>query len=350
MEIRKKYSDLPDNIQKILANGNVFFTKEYECYARATGSSIWYIYDQQYILPVNVTEKIKIRRALYISEPLAIEGALSNRTLANFLNGVAVVLRKERVAWVSTSAAALFDAYPDESQRIPFGSHIIDLSLSEDELLMKMHSKHRNSVRRAERKGVTVFFGGKELIPDYLKIDADTWQRSDRKSYGGKFFEKIIDNLEDKAVFYVAYREGVPQAGACYFVNHKMCYYMYGASITNPEPGAANLLQWVAIKNMKAAGVEKFSFVGCRINEDEDSKYHGIQRFKERFGGELYQGYMFKSILSPTKYHLFRAMYKLKKGTVSSGAIEQEKHKWPELQKTVVEDKKCEKNRDSNIS
>lgn len=338
MELKKKYNDLPFDLKEKTQDGNVFFSQGYEDYAVSTGASVWYVYDQDFLLPVNVSEKIKIKQGLYISEPLCIGNNNSARRQADFLEDASKRLGKEGIAWISTSAAALFDAYPDDSQRIPFGSHIIDLSLSEEELLMNMHSKHRNSVRRAERNGVTVVSGGKELIQDYLKADAETWERSDRNSYGSDFFEKIVNNLKNDAVIYVAYKDGEPQAGACYFLNHKMCYYMYGASINSPEPGATNLLQWIAIKDMKAAGVEKFSFVGCRINEDEDSKYHGIQRFKERFGGELSQGYMFKSILSPTKYNLFRTMYQLKKGAAISDAVDQEIHKWPELQTVVIKD------------
>lgn len=336
MEIKKSYIELPLDKKKIVADGNVFFTKEYEDYAKSTGASVWYVYDDFFILPVKVIEKIKIKQGLLVSEPLCSRELSSYRMQADFLGNASKVLAKEGIAWIFTSAAALFDTYPDDSQRIPFGSHVIDLSLSEDELLMKMHSKHRNSVRRAERNGVTVASGRKELIPDYLKADADTWERNNRDSYGAEFFEKIVNCLKDKAVIYVAYMNGEPQSGACYFVNQRMCYYMYGASITNPEPGATNLLQWKAIKDMKAAGVEKFSFVGCRINEDEDSKYHGIQRFKERFGGDLHRGYMFKSVLSPTKYSVFKTMYKLMKGIEFTDAIDQEIHKWGDLQSLVV--------------
>lgn len=339
MVIEKEYSRLSAQIREKMQGGNVFFSEEYSHYAKATGAKVWYVYNENYVLPVSVTEKIWIKRGLYISEPLLIGNNGGRRQEAEFLNDTSSVLRKEGIASVSTSAAALFDVYPDESRRIPFGSHIVDLSLSEDELLMKMHSKHRNSVRRAERNGVTVISGGKELIPDYLRVDADTWERSERDSYGSGFFEKILDSLGHQAKMYVAYKDGEPQSGACYFVNKKMCYYMYGASITNPEPGATNFLQWVAMKDMKENGIEKFSFVGCRINEDEDSKYHGIQRFKERFGGELRKGFMFSIVLNPMKCHIFDTMYRLKKGDIPQSAIDQEIHKWPELQKCIVEDK-----------
>lgn len=333
MEICKKYNELSHTIKDILKDGNVFFSENYNHYIENTGGYIWYVYDEIFVLPVVVTEKIKIKQGLYISEPFCMIKDYETRQLACFLNETSAILKEKGIAWISTSAAALFNAYPDKSLRIPFGSHVIDLSLSEEELLMKMHSKHRNSVRRAERNGVVVKSGGKELIPDYIKADEETWERSDRDTYGSEFFEKIIDCMGDKAIIYMAYKDDKPQTGACFFVNQRMSYYMYGASITNPEPGSANLLQWTAIKDMKAAGVERFSFVGCRINEDEDSKYHGIQRFKERFGGELIQGYMFKSVLNPIKTNIFDQLYKIKNGNTIKNAIDQEIYKWPELQK-----------------
>lgn len=331
MNIIKKYEDLPDGIKHCAEAGNVFFSIEYSRYAESTGAHMWYLFDENYLLPASVSEKATIKQALYMSEPLEISDRHGDGILTGFLNEASVILKKQGIAWIYTSAAAFFSVYPDESQRIPFGSHVIDLSLSEEEVLQNMHSKHRNSVRRAERNGVTVVAGGKELIDDYLQADADTWERSNRESYGDAFFERIVENLGDKSIIYVAYHDGKPQSGACYFYNKKMSYYMYGASITNPEPGAANLLQWKAIMDMKAKGVEKFSFVGCRINEDEDSKYHGIQRFKERFGGALQQGYMFKCILSNTKYNAFHMMYKIKNGVELSDAVDQEIHKWSDL-------------------
>lgn len=338
MELMKHYADVPFYLREKLVDGNVFFSEEYSQYAAATGAHVWYVFDDNYVLPVNVSEKVKIKQALYLSEPMMIGASIDNRAQVKFLNGVSTLMKKEGIAWTFTSAAALFDSYPDDSQRIPFGSHVIDLTIPEDDLLMKMHSKHRNSVRRADRNGVTVVSGGKEMIADYLKADADTWKRSGRDSYGRKFFERIINNLGNKAALYVAYKENEPQSGACYFYNKKMSYYMYGASITKPEPGATNLLQWKAMLDMKEKGVEKFSFVGCRMNEDKDSKYHGIQRFKERFGGKLYQGYMFKCVLSPAKYKLFRKLYKAKKGIELTDAVDQEISKWPELQMESIEE------------
>ena len=74
--------------------------------------------------------------------------------------------------------------------------------------------------------------------------------------------------------------------------------------------------------------VRKYSFVGCRIQEDADSKYHGIQRFKQRFGGELIVGKMFKVILNPGKYRLFQILQKMKNGYWVQDVVDQEIGKW----------------------
>lgn len=140
-----------------------------------------------------------------------------------------------------------------------------------------------------------------------------------------------MNNLKENVFITIAYMGEIPQAGACYFVNKQMCYYMYGASTNKPESGSTNLLHWEVIKYLKDIEVKRYSFVGCRIDVDPDSKYHSIQRFKERFGGELVQGYMFKTILNPWKYRLFHVLYKVKNRCNLMDAVDQEVDKWKEL-------------------
>lgn len=332
IEIAKEYAELPIKLQEAIKAANVFFSENYFNYIKACGGKLWYAYDDKFILPINVYRKIGINYAMYASEYYILKENVREAEKKTFLEEVQEGLRKqEKVAWVSTSAAALFDFYPDKSKRIPFGSHVMDLSLDLEELWKKVHTKHRNSVRRAEKNDVRIKRGGIELLEDYLKLDEETWERSNKSSYGAIFFRNIIENLKENAIIFIAYKDEEPHAGACYFLNDNMCYYMYGASISRPETGATNYMHWEVVKYLKEIGVKKYSFVGCRINEDEDSKYHGIQRFKERFGGELIQGYMFKTILIPWKYKLFQLTYKIKNKQELTDAIDQEIDKWKDL-------------------
>ena len=47
------------------------------------------------------------------------------------------------------------------------------------------------------------------------------------------------------------------------------------------------------------AGVRYYNFCGARVNPEKGSKAEGINRFKERFGGEFIQGYMWKHSIRP---------------------------------------------------
>lgn len=330
-----EYADMPEGIRTRLSLANVFFSRNYVNYAKEAGFKIIYAYNDEYVLPISVYKKICFSYAVFMSECYSYKCNDNEESRKQFLNHVINKLKKSMgIAWVSTGATAFFDVFPSDSERIPFGSHVADLTLSEEELWKNIHSKHRNSIRRAEKNNVYIVTGKEELIDDYLSLDEETWARSNKRTYGKNFFEKIVTGMNDAVVIALAYKDAKPQAGGIFYKNSQMSYYMYGTSANHPEPGSANLLQWETMKMFKMEGVKKYSFVGCRINEDADSKYHGIQRFKERFGGDLIQGYMFRSILHPAKRKLFQLLYRLKNGSKLQDIIDSEIHKWPELNKS----------------
>ena len=312
---------------------NVFFSENYAAYC--SGGALLYVFSENYIIPVVVSEKLVFHWCRFTSEPY--EYKEGGESMKLFLNAVCVFLKKElKIQWITiTPASSFFSDVPDGSVSVPFGSHVIDLSLDEDKLFSNIHSKHRNVIKKAEKDGVVIEHGTSEkLIEDYHKIDIQTWERSSRKASGEDSLRGMVNMLKDNIIIYMAYKDGEPQSGAIFFFNKVMCYYMHGANKHNPLTGSGNLLQWQAIKDMKAAGVQKYSFVGCRINEDENSKYHGIQRFKERFGGGLIQGYVFKMILNGFYYHLFGiingASSLIKHGKVirQKDIVDEEIHKW----------------------
>lgn len=331
IRIANNYNEIPEDIKDLLNNANVFFSYAYENYAKLIGTKMLYVYDDQWIMPINIMKKYLFVFGVILSEEFRYNDNLSGDEVL-FLNNVVQALKKKtKISWVTTGTAALFHQYPKYSERIPFGSHIVNLELSEEELWKNIHSKHKNSIRRAEKGNVEVRMGGKELIKDYIQLDKMTWARSGKQSNGEPFFKNIIDGMGKEVIVAVAYKEGSPQAGGIFFKNSQMSYYMYGTSADHPEPGSANLLQWKMMLQFKHEGIKKYSFVGCRIGEDEDSKYHNIQRFKERFGGKLVQGYMFRTVLNPTRRKMFMFLYKMKNHKELTDVIDMEKHKWIEL-------------------
>lgn len=328
-----------NSIESLIPNcddANVFFTHNYRESECLEGHSFVYLYSETYVIPVRITKKLCFKYAFFPTEPFKYNSE-HEESVQSFLDQVCDYLTSViRVDWISENdTASLFPSYPNKSIHIPFGSHVIDLSKGEDDLWGKVHSKHRNVIKKAEKDGVVIEKGVSEkLISDYHELDVDTWKRSNLSAQGKSQLRNRIQALGNNAIIYMAYKDDKPQSGGLFYYNKQMCYYMLGANCDKPYTGSGNLLQWRAILDMKAQGVEKYSFVGCRINEDENSKYHGIQRFKERFGGELVQGYLFKLINRKLKHSIFLLLIAAKSflhtGHFSfpKDVIDQELYKW----------------------
>jgi hypothetical protein len=217
---------------------------------------------------------------------------------------------------------ALFNAYPAKSIHCSFGSYVIDLSLNEENLLSKMHSKHRNVIKKAEKDGVRIscVTTNKRKCIDLI--------RSTLSRQGIRLHAETLEKLSTvpNADYWVAeYNEEVHGAAIILWGENRTAYYMYGGSILKPHSGAMNLLHWTAIKKMKECNVKYYDFVGARINPDADSKYEGIQRFKSRFGGELKKGFLLKYPINTFKYKLYDFLLLIKnKGHYYGDIIDQE--------------------------
>ncbi len=316
-----------------IVGDSLFFSDEFKRLAEGENREFLILADEEYVIPVTVTRKICFVYASFLFHPLSINGK-KNDECSSFLDECVKFLagRKKVQFILPTPAYADFEAYPQKSKRICFGNYICDLKLGEEVLLANMHSKHRNAVRKAQKDGVIVKSGTtEELISEYVQMDNATWERSGKSSLGAGFYKKKIENLGDYCTIFIAYKDDEPQSGALIYYDSKRGYYMFGANKDRPYTGSGNLLQWEIMKFLMEQGVEEYSFVGCRINEDENSKYHDIQRFKSRFGGEMKTGFMFKCVCNFVMYGLFRMVMILKTRKIEKDVIDQEIPKWREL-------------------
>lgn len=334
INIANKYSELPNHIINSLTNKNIFVSIEYLTYL-GKESNIYILYNKDYLIITELKKKIIFIYCEIISEIINLSKTQSSSK--DFLDDVILVLKNTfQVQWISsTPNYSLFQDYPTKSLRIPFGSYIIDLQKNTQQVLLSnIHSKHRNSITRAERNGVEIRFGN-DLIDDYLLLDSYTWARRGnvKNSTARKTLLNLLDNIPNLCFIGIAYKDNISQGGVFLLYNKYKCYYMYGASRDIPEPGSMNLLHWKCIQQMKEYSVSEYDFVGCRINEDENSKYHGIQNFKKRFGGELKTGFMFKVIINDFMYKLFKLLLYIKVGN-NKDVIDQEIHKWQSINKS----------------
>ncbi len=313
---------------------NVFYSQKYYDVQLANGYKPVYLYDEEYFLLAVICRELFIFKAVSLPVEYVSIRDQHEESEKLFLNKVVSYLKREkRVHWIGpTSTSAFFMAYPDGSEWIPFGSHVVDLTQTEDTLWSKIHSKHRNVIRKAEKAELSIVSGNSEkLIKDFAYLDKVTWERSGRKGYSIKFFESLVESYGEQIIIFCIYKGNEIQGGIVLQYNVCMSYYLFGGSVNDVQLGAMNYLHWHAMLYLKDKGVRQYSFLGCRINEDVDSKYHTLQRFKSRFGGELISGYMFKIPCNYFMYHLERRLRYMKRNHGKQcplDIIDEERYKW----------------------
>ncbi len=332
--IYNSYDQIPNTILSQLDEANVFFSREYYNYSLAEGNKIIYLATDGFIIPYAIRKKHIFSYGTYISEPFCLNYEYnSTENRKEFVNSVQRYIKEKKIAdWqFCVGAHTMFDVYPDTSRRIGFGNLVINLENDIETLFANMTSKHRNMIRRAEKDGVVFKIGGIELLDDYCCLDEQTWERSNKPAVNRKIYENKLKYMPTSTFIAISYFDGIPQSGIFAYYNKQIMYYMYGASADRPYIGANNFLHWEVMKEMKSRGVKKYSFVGFRIDVEQDSKLAGIQHFKKGFGGELVKGYLFKENFSALKTKMVDILFRLRYKTKVDDVIEQEISKWQDI-------------------
>jgi len=276
------------------------------------------------ILPYTIIKKANFRMVRFRVETIPLDKNFTVEEEKSFLNSVIEYFRSIKADMIiPASTNTIFRTYPDGAIAAPYGSYIIDLSQSEEMLWSNLHSKHRNVVRNALKKGVEIREGINQLDSAY-KLICHTLRRSKLEFMNYKEFKRFVDDLNDNVKIFVAYFQGIAQGCAVIPFSGYSAYYLYGGSITSPLTGATNFLQWEAIRMFKNLGTKRYDFVGVRINPEKESKQEGLMTFKQRFGGSLSQGYMWKYSLQPLKYIFYAMAVRILRG---GDIVDAEKHK-----------------------
>ena len=277
-----------------------------------------------------------IKKKYHFWKLLQIPGPISGNTEGitedeqrDFYNSAISLIKQhysvDEISNINTSPTAV---YPQNSLYCKFGSYIIDLTQSEEELFSGLHSKHRNVVRKAEKDGLTVDFGP-QYLNDCAQLMDDTFKRQNGYSNASKTL-LALSKLKDHCDFWVVKDGDTLQGCAILLWDKYSSYYLHGGSASHTHSGAMNLLHWKAILKMKERGVHFYDFVGARLKPEEGSKLEGIQRFKSRFGGPMKVGYLWRVDLNPLKMKIYRFLmvtyFKLR-GSVYKDTIEIERSK-----------------------
>lgn len=285
------------------------------------------------VLPFLVIRKAMFRLIRFPTHTIPMRPTVDEKSEREFLNKAMEYFRAAGAdVVIPPTVNTVFRTYPDGAKVAPYGSHILDLTLGEEKLWSMLHSKHRNNIRNATKKGVTIH-SGPEHIHTAFELVKGSFSRSSKSPLARlrlemrmnfPAFERQTRGFGENVKILVASFEGVPQAAVVLPFSHHSAYYMHGGSIASPLTGAMNLLLWEAIRTFSNQGVRSFDFCGARIDPAPGSKAEGIIKFKERFGGVLKKGYTWKYPLRPVKYYLYSQATRLRSG---GDVVDQEGHK-----------------------
>jgi lipid II:glycine glycyltransferase (peptidoglycan interpeptide bridge formation enzyme) len=207
---------------------------------------------------------------------------------------------------------------------------IIDLTKSEQELLVAMHQKTRYNIKVAEKHKVIVKENNsRESFEHYLKLMHETTNRqafyAHTPSYHRALFEALPKKNNSSTLSYhllnAIYKpEGEKEQALVswvMFVFKDTLYYPYGASSRlHREAMANNLMAWEAIKFGKKMGLKYFDMWGAMgPNPDKRDPWYGFHRFKEGYGGELVEFVgSYDLVIKGSLYEIYKIADKIRWG------------------------------------
>jgi len=221
-----------------------------------------------------------------------ISSGLKNE-LANFIKYLKDLAKEEKSIFIKIEPLAdtvielmYRRGFKRSSKQIqPYKTVIVDLTLSEEHLLGKMHPKTRYNIKIAEKHGVQIKHS--EDIDEFWKLMEKTTKRDGFSSHKKDYYEKLLKlsdaNGKLRTELVLAYYNNKPIAGAIVLKYGDIGYYLHGASDHESRSiMAPYALHWEIMKELKNKEAKFYDFWGV-----DSKKWPGVTRFKMGWGGEL---------------------------------------------------------------
>ncbi|MBD8043133.1 peptidoglycan bridge formation glycyltransferase FemA/FemB family protein [Arthrobacter sp. Sa2BUA2] len=150
---------------------------------------------------------------------------------------------------------------------------ILDLALSEDDLLAGMSKKHRQYIRKSGREDLEYRAVTREEIPQCLAVYQQTAERAGFGIHEDRYYQDIFENLGAGSPVYAAFKGSDVVAFLWLSASGHTAFELYGGMTEEGERLRANYaLKWLAIREMKERGIIRYDFNGL-LND-------GVSRFK----------------------------------------------------------------------
>ena len=160
---------------------------------------------------------------------------------------------------------------------------ILDLAQDAETAWQGFNAKLRNQIRKAEKSGLTITVGGKELLADFYTVFARNMRDLGTPVYSSKFFTEIVTVFPDHTRIIAVHLQGKPvAAGLISWVRDTM-EIPWASSIREYNPLCPNnLLYWTALQFAMSRGCRRFDFGRSTPGE-------GTFNFKKQWGARPVQ-------------------------------------------------------------
>jgi lipid II:glycine glycyltransferase (peptidoglycan interpeptide bridge formation enzyme) len=186
---------------------------------------------------------------------------------------------------------------------------MLDLTLSEADLLAAMKQKTRYNLNLAARKGVYVRTGSEQDFHLLYRMYAETSLRDGFVIRDESYYTRVWHVLMSAGMAqpFLAEADGEAVAALVLFLFAGRAYYFYGMSRDLHREKMPNyLLQWEAIKYAKSHGCGIYDFWGAPDTFTEDESMWGVYRFKRGLGGYTRRGCgAYNRVTRPALYSIY---------------------------------------------
>lgn len=197
----------------------------------------------------------------------------------------------------------------------PSQTLLIDLSLSEEEILKAMQQKTRYNIRLAAKKGIKVIEVINEAISeidfsDFWRLMKKTANRDGFRIHSEAHYKNLLTSSKGVIKLFFAQYQGQRIAAGLFALYGDKVIYLHGASDNEfRNLMAPYLLQFEIIKKAKLEGFNFYDFYGI-----DEKKWPGVTRFKKGFGGFIYNyAGTYDLVFRPGLYFLYNFLRNLRR-------------------------------------
>ena len=272
-------------------------TKEWLKFQESVGHKVWRFSDEK--IKANII-KLSLplgKSILYIPHGPEISfdeirGGLQNE-LTNFIKYLknlaeeekAIFIKMEPISDITVELLYKKGFKRSKKQIQPYKSVVLNLDLSEEDLLSRMHQKTRYNINLSEKKGLVLEESSD--IDTFWKLLKQTAKQDQFSTHPKNYYEKLMKSFEGdgdlKTKLFLVAHEGRHIAAAITMLYSDTVYYLHGAMNREYKSlMAPYFIHWEIMKWAKSDNYNYYDFWGI-----DSKKWPGVTRFKLGWGGDL---------------------------------------------------------------